>query len=488
MATRDERPAGRTAALVAAASIVCTLVLATYSDGPAGASAMLPVAQMIAFTLILGAAVLHYFSWRVSSVERPGDLDVRLSGWLTIGLVLGASHGLVLTVTAYGSWQLERAHWPYATLLVILGVLFLMTLVSERVDVPGDPALLGGAAGSLLVVASSAVPRLAPPAPSDATSVAVSVTAVVLAACALVWSILQRRTVDPRVRRQLATAVALLTAGELAFEPGLLPVMVTTAATAAQVAAALMICSMTQGLLRGSINEREEQVTWLQRSLAEVREAEGKDRELLHEVGSTLAGIASASRVMRQGTAVPASRRRRLESMLDAELERLERLMDARASGPRTPGDAEVELDEVIEPLVVSHHARGRDVRWFPSHERAFTDPDDLAELVNILLENAARHGGRGPVRLSVTAADGGALVMCSDSGPGVAPEVRDHLFESEVRSSTSPGQGLGLAIAHRLATDRGGCIELVEDHHAGATFVARLPRRSAVDVVCNIA
>ena len=31
---------------------------------------MLPVAQIICYTLILGAAVLHYFDWRVSSVER----------------------------------------------------------------------------------------------------------------------------------------------------------------------------------------------------------------------------------------------------------------------------------------------------------------------------------------------------------------------------------------------------------------------------------
>ena len=59
----------------------------------------------------------------------------------------------------------------------------------------------------------------------------------------------------------------------------------------------------------------------------------GKERELLHEVGATLAGITSASRVMRYGEAVPASRRQRLESMLAAELDRLERLMDARVSG-----------------------------------------------------------------------------------------------------------------------------------------------------------
>ena len=41
------------------------------------------------------------------------------------------------------------------TLLVVLSVLCLLALVAERVDVPGDPALLGGAAASLLVAAST---------------------------------------------------------------------------------------------------------------------------------------------------------------------------------------------------------------------------------------------------------------------------------------------------------------------------------------------
>jgi signal transduction histidine kinase len=449
---------------------------------------MLPVAQIICYTLILGAAVLHYFDWRVSSVERDGEVGVRLTGWLTVGLVLGASHGLVVTVTGTESWQIEGSHWPRVTLLVILLVFCLLALVAERVDVPGDPALLGAAAGSLLVAASSVVLKLAPPAPSGSVTVALLTAAVILAATALMWILLNRRTVAPWVRRQLATAVALLTAGELASFVDDPSFMGATAAIGAQVAAALVVCSMTQRLLRGSIRERQEQIGLLQRSLTAEREAVGKERELLHEVGATLAGITSASRVMRHGDAVPASRRKRLQSMLDAELDRLERLMDARVSGSTALADCEVSLDEVVEPLVTSHHARGRDVRWFASGEHAFGDPDELAEVVNILLENAGRHGGRGVVRLSVSAADGGALVICSDSGPGVPPELSDHLFEPAVRGPASKGQGLGLAIAHRLVSARGGSIELVGGHQPGATFVARLPRRSAVDDLRDIA
>ena len=479
----------REAAVITAASVIGALALTTRTAGGSGPGAMEPVAQIICYTLILSAAVLHYYDWRVSSEERTGETGVRLTGWLTVGLGLAASHGLVVAVTGDESWQLEGARWPRVTLLVVLLVLCVLAQVAERVDVPGDPAVLAGGAGLVLVGASWLVLKLSPPSPSGAVTTGFIYAGVIVAAAALIWILLHRRSVELRVRRQLSAAAALLTSGALASTIQEPSVAVATWAIATQMAGALVVCSMSQELLRASIRERQEQVFRLQRSLAEASAAVGKERDLLHEVGATLAGITSASRVMRHGQEVPAQRRERLEAMLAAELDRLERLMHARVTGTLVLDDTEIELDDVVEPLVTSQLARGRDVRWFPSNEQAYGDPDEIAEVVNILLENAARHGGTGVVRLSVTAADEGTLVICSDSGPGVAPELRDRLFESEFRGPDSKGQGLGLAIAHRLVSARGGSIELVGGHQsAGATFVARLPRRCSVDVVRNIA
>jgi signal transduction histidine kinase len=163
--------------------------------------------------------------------------------------------------------------------------------------------------------------------------------------------------------------------------------------------------------------------------------------------------------------------------MLVSELSRLERLMLARSSGG-LEDDRDIEVDAVVEPIVTSHLTRGRDVRWCPSGGRAFGDADELAEVVNILLENAARHARGCAVHLSVDVEDDGVVVTCSDSGPGVPVELRERLFDPEVRRPGSPGQGLGLAIAHRLATARGGSLELAGVDRPGATFVARLPRK----------
>jgi len=168
--------------------------------------------------------------------------------------------------------------------------------------------------------------------------------------------------------------------------------------------------------------------------------------------------------------------------MLAAEVARLERLMSARA-----PSDhRDFSIDEVVEPLVVSHQARGRDVRWDRCGLTAFGDADDLAEVVNILLENAARHGGSGPVRLTAVPDGDHVEITCCDSGPGVSPDVRADLFTSGVRRSDSPGQGFGLAIARRLMTEGGGSLELADGVAPGATFIVRLTRMDGSRVAAS--
>jgi signal transduction histidine kinase len=73
-------------------------------------------------------------------------------------------------------------------------------------------------------------------------------------------------------------------------------------------------------------------------------------------------------------------------------------------------------------------------------------------------------------------------VLAVEDEGPGVAPEVRDRLFERFVRGSGDRGGsfGLGLSIVRAVAETHGGSVTL-EDPPAGTTgarFVVRLPAR----------
>jgi nitrogen fixation/metabolism regulation signal transduction histidine kinase len=106
-------------------------------------------------------------------------------------------------------------------------------------------------------------------------------------------------------------------------------------------------------------------------------------------------------------------------------------------------------------------------------------DRDQLVQLVTNLIQNAqhaaATHSaGRVHVEVRATPADH-ITITVSDNGPGLAPEMRDRLFEPYA-TSKAEGTGLGLAIAQRIALEHGGDLSYRDAPGRGAVFEARLP------------
>jgi signal transduction histidine kinase len=109
-----------------------------------------------------------------------------------------------------------------------------------------------------------------------------------------------------------------------------------------------------------------------------------------------------------------------------------------------------------------------------PSGERVSGDPDAVAEVINILLDNAAKHGG-SPAEVDVRRLDDRVEIAVSDSGPGIAPEIRQQLFQWGARGPESRGQGIGLNIAASLIERQGGYLRLRDTLRQGTTFVIGL-------------
>jgi signal transduction histidine kinase len=110
--------------------------------------------------------------------------------------------------------------------------------------------------------------------------------------------------------------------------------------------------------------------------------------------------------------------------------------------------------------------------------------PEALRRAVRNLIENAVSYGGEARVSLTRTASS--VVIHVTDPGPGIAPELRERVFEpffrvDTSRSRNSGGAGLGLAIARSLVSAMGGQV-LITDGPGGKGCEVRisLPEPSA--------
>lgn len=422
------------------------------------------VAAEVAGVLLLVAAVMFYLHWRGRPMVEEG-WTVAATVVVAIQVFSGAGFSLASDVVS------PQAPW-YAVVDAVSAVLALgLVTYGKRADRVGDPLLLGlglGLALAGLRGLALAVPELAdlPVSLADASLFAVLVCYLFVAR-----AILADRCLPSWAALHLAAAVCLVGLGEVAHSVRWSPEVTGMTAGPALAMAAALWASTTYILVREALESHGLRTAELEESLIHVEDDARSVHERLHEVKSTVAGIASASRLLREHPVGPETRQR-LERTIRAELDRIERLLAEGTSSDPGP----VDLDETLGVLLESHRARGRTIEWRPTGASVHCDRDDMTEVLNILLDNAAKHGGGAPSHVDVSHdADEIRIAVCDD-GPGVPREMRERIFEWGGRASSAPGQGIGLHVARRLVTQHGGTLTLADQDAAGSAFVVRLP------------
>ena len=156
-------------------------------------------------------------------------------------------------------------------------------------------------------------------------------------------------------------------------------------------------------------------------------------------------------------------------------------LLLARADAKRVQPHRLTELDEVLTEAAaeLGSVAEDHELQVDAAPVTVLGARDELHRMALNLLENAIRHTPPGTHILASTALEGAeAVLVVQDDGPGIPPELGDHVFERFVRDGRDGGRGsgLGLSIVRAVALSHGGSVTLDRSQARGARFVVTLP------------
>lgn len=107
-------------------------------------------------------------------------------------------------------------------------------------------------------------------------------------------------------------------------------------------------------------------------------------------------------------------------------------------------------------------------------------DADQIAQLLLNLLNNAAdaiadKGISDGEIRVSTCSDDGEAILIISDNGTGMKPEVRDTLFKSRL-TTKKHGHGYGLVTCASIIESHNATVAIDSEPGEGSVFTIRFP------------
>jgi len=225
---------------------------------------------------------------------------------------------------------------------------------------------------------------------------------------------------------------------------------------------------------------------------------------IAHDFNNILAAILGYGEMAQKDSAEGSRLRRHIDAAMSAGMRAkslVERILAFSRGGvaERAPVHVQSVVNEALD-LVAASLPTGIKLerRLAAGDAGVIGDPTQVHQVVMNLCANAIqaiRSSGTLTVTLDVTEmgdtivatstlARGSYLRLCvSDTGSGIAPQIRERMFDPFFTTKeVGVGTGLGLSLVHGIVTDLGGGIDIESQAGTGSTFIVYLPWQ------CNVA
>ena len=204
---------------------------------------------------------------------------------------------------------------------------------------------------------------------------------------------------------------------------------------------------------------------------------------IAHDLRNPLGAASNAVYYLRHGSTKDASKTAEYLGIIDQEIGVANRIIGKlldMARG-RELGKKAVDLGRAVKAVFDAAHGTEQmrcRMALCPDPFLVQADPDQLRLVIGNLLSNTVQ-ATRGQGEFIVEASRGpeGDTILFRDTGPGIAPEIRQSVFEPLV-TSRRHRTGLGLTICREIVWRHGGTIETIDHEEGGAAFEIWLPRQ----------
>jgi two-component system NtrC family sensor kinase len=204
---------------------------------------------------------------------------------------------------------------------------------------------------------------------------------------------------------------------------------------------------------------------------------------IAHEINNPLQSVRNCLHLAGRMELTP-EQRLNYHQMAKLELDRLMQTVQQMLDYFR-PGSLDrkpVDLNEIVRRVLflvdnqlLDNHIKYQ-IDYAPDLPQVMAVSDQIQQvLLNLVLNAMEAMPGGGNLLITTRASKDEVEILVEDSGPGIAPQDRERIFEPFV-STKDGGTGLGLAVSYGIISAHGGSLGIVEGAGTGACFRVSLP------------